>query len=143
MLGGDLVGSVLSGQSSRSSSVIMAYWPGSGADLSTIDYSRKRVGIIQFFFQNAVQLLNKQTWIKSKIEHIFAYAYWKQKHVKEDWFGISGTVCKNTFESLSMSNFLPVEHIANKCAHCVTDIDFDQIRETVFIACPLPFKTCL
>lgn len=48
---GQLVGSVLSGTSSNSLSVVMAYWPSSG-DVLVIDYSSKmKVGVVQYFLQ--------------------------------------------------------------------------------------------
>ena len=53
-LAGDLFGSVLSGASAKSSSVIMAYWPGNGNSLSSIDYARMRVGVVQYFLSSSV-----------------------------------------------------------------------------------------
>ena len=140
---GDVFGSVLSGASARASSVIMAYWPGSGNELSAIDYSYKRVGIVQFYFKHSVELLDKQSSTSFKLQHIFACTYWKQWHSEEEWFGSSATVCLNTFEPLSMFNFIPVERIANKCAHCVTDIIVNGTKQTVFVASSVPVKFCL
>ena len=37
------------GSNSRSSSVVMAFWPDRGQSLANINYSRKSVGIIQYF----------------------------------------------------------------------------------------------
>ena len=141
--GGDVFGSVLSGASARASFVIMAYWTRSGNDLSAIDYSCKRVGIVQFYFKHSVELVNKQLSTSCKLEHIFVCTYWKQRHSQEQWFGTSATVCLNTFEPLSMCNFIPVERLANKCAHCVTDINFHGTKQTVFVASCLPVKFCL
>ena len=39
-------GLVLNAASSTASSVIMAFWPGRGDDLSAIDYSWMRVGVV-------------------------------------------------------------------------------------------------
>ena len=47
---GQLIGSEMNATSSCSSSVIMAYWPSKGDDLSTIDYGeRMAVGTVQYF----------------------------------------------------------------------------------------------
>lgn len=142
-IGGDIFGSVLSGASARTSSVIMAFWPGTGNDLSTIDYLRMRVGIIQYYFNHSFELRNRQTSAILKSEQVFACTYWKQRHPQEEWFGMSSTVCLNVFEPVSMCSFMPVERIANKCAHCVADIDFDGTKQTVFVAISLPVKFCL
>lgn len=138
----DLLGSVLNAASSISSSIVMAYWPGRGDDLSAIDYSRMRVGVVQFYFKHSIVLYDEQQR-KKNLEHIFACVYWKQKHPREDWFGISATVCVNMFEPLSACNFIPIQRINKKCAHCVIDVDFFGTVESVFIACPLPFKYSL
>ena len=42
-----MIGSVLPGCNNVASSVIMAYWAGSGSDLHAIDYSLMRVGGVQ------------------------------------------------------------------------------------------------
>ena len=57
-LAGDLFGSTRNAASATSSSVVMAHWPGRGDDLSTIDYTRMRVGIVQYYFKHhAVQVV--------------------------------------------------------------------------------------
>ena len=142
-LAGDLIGSVLSGASAKSSSVIMSYWPGNGSDLSSIDYSRMRVGVVQFFLRSSVVVLNEQSTDELVLKQVFAYTLWKQRHPQEDWFGISATVCVNMFESVSMCSYVPVERIASKCAHSVLEVDFGHIKHSVFVACPLPIKYCL
>ena len=48
-LGESLIGSLLPGGNSKSSSVVEAFWAGSGDDLKVIDYRRPRVGVVQFF----------------------------------------------------------------------------------------------
>lgn len=57
-IAGDVLGSSKRhGSTSISSSVIMAYWPGSGNSINTIDYGqRMRVGVIQHYFQHSVTL---------------------------------------------------------------------------------------
>lgn len=47
---GDLVGSDMPGTNSNSSSVVMAFWPERGSNLSSTDYSKKSVGVVQYFF---------------------------------------------------------------------------------------------
>ena len=56
-LAGDLIGSSYRGSTNTSSgsSVIMAYWPRQGNDLSVVDYaSRMSVGVIQYYIQHTV-----------------------------------------------------------------------------------------
>ena len=40
--------------SCTSSSVIAAFWPGNSSDLSTIDYSRKRIGVVQYYLRHSI-----------------------------------------------------------------------------------------
>ena len=47
-LAGDLIGSDMPGPNNKSSSVIMAYWPGRSRTLDNIDYNRMRVGVVQY-----------------------------------------------------------------------------------------------
>ena len=42
-----VIGSVMNATSAKSSSVVMAYWPSRGNQLSNIDYSRMKVGVVQ------------------------------------------------------------------------------------------------
>ena len=78
-LGGDVIGSVKCG---NASSVIMAYWPGQGDDLSTISYaSRMRVGVVQYI-EHTISL----TYVYStpeesctyNVDHVFARVAWNQ-----------------------------------------------------------------
>jgi hypothetical protein len=119
----------------------MAFWPGRGDDLSTIDYSRMRVGVVQFFLKNSVVLCNEDMSSERNKEQLMVCVYWKQKHPVEEWFGISATVCVNMFEPTSACNFIPAQCLAKKCAHCMLDnTDICGSRETVFVACPMPIK---
>ena len=45
-LAGDLLGSIHNAASAPASSVIMAFWPGRGINLSAINYTRMRVGVV-------------------------------------------------------------------------------------------------
>lgn len=49
LLAGDLIGSKMPGRNSPASSVVMAYWPSKRSSLEDIDYSRKQVGVLQYF----------------------------------------------------------------------------------------------
>ena len=78
-LGGDVIGSVKCG---NASSVIMAYWPGQGDDLSTISYaSRMRVGVVQYI-EHTISI----TYVYStpeesctyNFDHVFARVAWNQ-----------------------------------------------------------------
>ena len=93
LLAGDLIGSQMPGQNSKSSSVIMAYWPSRGQDLSSIDSSTMQVDTVQYFMQHKFHF-----HIPGKVEervHLFACVKWKRSHVHYDWFGSSATVCEN------------------------------------------------
>ena len=74
-LGGSLIGSTLPGGNSSNSSVIMAYWAGSGNDLLAIDYTRMRVGVIQYFLLHCVHFQRDSG--TEKVEHVFAYVLWE------------------------------------------------------------------
>ena len=56
VLGGDIIGSIMRGPNCHSSSVVTVFWPGSCNSLSAIDYTQKRVGVIQFFLTNTFEL---------------------------------------------------------------------------------------
>lgn len=137
---GQIVGSTMNSSSCNSSSVISAYWPRKGQNLSTIDYAaRMSIGQVQFFCQHKVKLLQTNTMEKD-IEHIFAFVLWKEKHHIEDFFGISATVCLNASESESPCCFIPIQRINSICAQSVMEWNISGITETVFIAIPTPFK---
>ena len=62
-LGGDVIGSVKCGSAS---SVIMAYWPSQGDDLSNIDYtSRMSVGVVQHYIQHTVSMKVLTIWMRT------------------------------------------------------------------------------
>ena len=48
----DIIGSTLNRRTANSCSVIGAYWPGTGDNLTQINLSSMRIGIIQFFLQH-------------------------------------------------------------------------------------------
>ena len=73
---GDVIGSVLNRVSSQSSSVVMAYWPRYGSNITVIDYSQMNVGIVQFFMKHTVTLKSNETI--SKFDHVFAFVVRKK-----------------------------------------------------------------
>jgi len=105
LLAGDLIGLQIPGQNSKSLSVIMAYWPSTGQDLSSIDSSAMQVGTAQYFMQHKFHF-----HITGKVKegvYLFACVKWKRLHTHYDWFGLSATVCDN-IEELECMNFIPV-----------------------------------
>lgn len=134
-IAGNLIGSELSGPNNKSYSVIMAYWPGRSATLENIDYSRMRVGVVQYFIRHELTFKNVNQDVKE--EHVFAYVYWKETHSHYDWYGLSATVCANSYEGVSACCFLPVQRIGQRCDFIVMPIEFGDFSESVFIACPI------
>ena len=140
-LEGEVIGSMKCGSAS---SVIMAYWPGRGNDLEVIDYSRMRVGVIQYFFEHDVTITSSDSDHEPcKMQHSFAHVAWKQRHPKEDMFGVSATLCLDLYEDGSPCAFLPVQRIACRCAHATLPIPVDGVTENLYIACPIPIKYSL
>jgi len=131
-LTGDLIGSEMRGPNNITSSVIMAFWPSKGSSLQSTDYSTKNVGVVQFF---VIHHLTHSGADNEK--HIFAYVKWKQLHRNRNHFGKSATVCEDLFEPDDACCFLPIQRIACRCAFAVMPVNFSDITETVFIACPV------
>lgn len=127
-LGGSLIGSTLPGGNMSSSSVIMAFWAGSGNDLLAVDYTRMRVGVIQYFLLHSVHFQDTE-----KVEHVFAYVLWKKLHPNSDFYGVTSTVSSNLFETPAACCFLPVQRIASLAAHAVITVDFGRVKEPVFV----------
>ena len=135
-IAGDLIGSHLPGQNSRTSSVVMAYWPSTTrTSLLNIDYSRMQVGVVQYFISHILQY--REMNVEKREEHVFAYVKWKKRHPHYDWFGLSATVCINSYESETCFSMLPIQRIARRCATIVLPIDFGDLSETVLL--PAPF----
>ena len=143
-IGGQLIGSVMSGCSSNPSSVIMAFWPTNGRDLSNIDHSTMRVGVVQCYYKHYVILPSNDSEVGSKIEHILAHVAWKQRHTHEDWFGASATVTFTMNEPPSMCSYIQVQRIAAVCAYSTQpNLNIADLHEPVFVACPIPLKFCV
>ena len=134
-----VIGSTMNAASSNSSSVIMAYWPAQGNDLSSIDYSRMRIGTVHYYRRQRVVLTVSGDTV-TRSEHILAYVSWKQRHPHEEWYGISATVALNINEPLSMCNFIPVQRIHSLCAHGNLDTTMHGHEENVSISIPVPLK---
>ena len=59
-LAGDVIGSDMPGPHSHTSSVIMAYWPSRGNILNNINYSKRQVGIVQYYIRHKIRfVINK------------------------------------------------------------------------------------
>ena len=74
---GQVMGSVFNASSCTSSSVVMAFWPGNSNDLSNIDYSCKRIGVVQYYFRHYVTF-QRADGTNERVEHVFAYVTWKK-----------------------------------------------------------------
>ena len=55
-----------------------------------------------------------------------------------DFYGVTSTVSSSLFETPAACCFLPVQRIASLAAHAVITVDFDTIKEPVFVTSPLP-----
>lgn len=136
-MGADVFGSKLPGPNNHSSSVVMAYWPSKGNSLSSIDYSKFQVGVIQYFLRHKIYFNEDNI---NNTEHIFAFIKWKKLHQEYDWYGASAIICENEFESCSPCSYLPVQRIHYRCAHVTMPVNNSDIISKVFIACPIPLK---
>ncbi len=142
-IAGELIGSVKSGRNSQSSSVIAAYWPGSGSSLDSIDYgSQMRVGIVQYFIKHCLKVykFEDNDSETENLEHIFAYMNWKKLHPKSSWYGISATISSELIEAPAACSFMPVQRIGSRCAYASLQVTFPSHTETVFITCPIPLS---
>jgi hypothetical protein len=120
----------------------MAYWPGRGDDLTRIDNSSMRVGVVQYYFRHRAEVCRENERLTVNMD--YAYVLWKQKHPNQHWFGHSATICFNTFEPSSPCNFIPVQRIAKKCAFCTLMLEvMPNIRENLFVASPICIKYTL
>ena len=143
MLGGDVIGSSMPGPNNSASSVIMAFWPDSG-NFHSINYSRMRVGVVQYFLKHTTTLASDTENTCIEVQHVLAYVKWKEQHPQFDWFGVFATVCVDMFTSQTPSNFLPVQRIACRCAHTIIPVTFENnCTETVFVASPFPIRYCM
>ena len=68
-LGVSIIGSTLPGGNSSSSSVIMAYWAGSGSNVLANNHERMRVSVVQHYIEVHFQTEPGT----ERVEHVFAY----------------------------------------------------------------------
>ncbi len=145
VLYGQIVGSVMNACSANSSSIISAWWPTNGNNVHFIDSrTRMSIGEVQFFCQHTVKVRKLDGKLFS-MNHIFPVICWKQKHSNENFFGVSAIVCSiDLFEPFSTCSFMPIQRVSSICAHsCLSIPILNDVRETVFIAVPVPLKLCL
>lgn len=90
----EIVGSACS--RSKKASVIGAYWPSNGSSLSTIDYSKLNIGVIQYFLKHTMSMKDKCGRTKD-FHHILCDVKWFISHPESHWFGTS-TVIAHAFE---------------------------------------------
>lgn len=136
-IGDDVIGSDLNNRSAKSSSVIAAYWPTCGNNISSFDTSQRSIGRVQYYFNHSITTQRQNSTEQSEtIQHTIACVRWMEPHHQSSLFGTSATVCINEYREKSMACFIPVLRIYAKCAHCTMTMD----RETVFIANPIPLK---
>ena len=84
-----VIGFVMNSRCSKSSSVITAYWPTTGNDLSSIDTSvRMSVGTVQQYFCKHQVVLCSVDNVKRNANHVIAYVKWSQKHQHADWYTV-------------------------------------------------------
>ena len=128
-IGGDILGSMLHGRSAQSSSVIQAYWPSFGNDITAFDHSRANVGKVQYYFHHTVTISENQSELSKIVHYTFAFVHWMEYHHHNSTYGISATVCANSTKQASLCSIIPVLRISAKCATCVTTLTLST-RET-------------
>ena len=142
MLSGDVLGCTMPGANDHSSSVIAAYWPGSGSSLNAIDYTSKRIGVVQHFILHSIEFVSEDNnnLENEKLQHLFCFVYWKKNHPESNWFGVSTIICDDCFEIPDACCFLPIQRVLNKCAYAKIDVHFGSYEDNVLVVCPLPIK---
>ena len=141
-LSGDIIDCVMPGSNTcQSSSVIAAYWPGSGSSLRSADYTQKRIGVVQYFIHHSVEFyVHHAGGETEKLQHLFCYVYWKKQHPNANWFGISAVVCDDCFESPEACCFIPIQRITNKCAFAKQNVKLDSYEDSVFVFLLVQFR---
>ena len=95
-MAGDIVGSVaVRGASNPASSVIMAYWPGTGFSLENIDSTTMSVGVVQYYLKHSITMTYGDSVDTSAVRtfpHLFCYIHWKKVHPQAMWCGVSATI---------------------------------------------------
>lgn len=146
-MAGDIVGSVaVRGASNPASSVIMAYWPGTGFSLENIDSTTMRVGVVQYYLKHSITMTygdSVDTSAARTFPHLFCYIHWKKVHPQAMWCGVSATISSELIETPDACSFLSVQRICYRCAHAYLKMDFSTHQETVLVTCPILLKYSL
>lgn len=116
--------------------MIGAYWPSNGSSLSTIDYSKLNMGVIQYFLKHTVSMKDKCGRTKD-FHHILCDVKWFISHPESHWFGTSAVITHAFEEGVSPTRFMPVQRIACRCAHAIMTLDLPHGNEKVFVAIPI------
>ena len=124
-----MIGSTLPG-GSCSSSVITAYWAGSGNTIA--GRMRMRVGVVQHYLLHTIYFQGESD--KERVDHVFAYVTWKKTHPNHDFYGVTSIV------SSTLNETPAVQRISNVAAHAIITIDFGTIKESVFVTTPIPLS---
>lgn len=133
---GDIIGSTLNNRSAQSSSAIAAYWPVRGSCITNFDQSRASIGRVMYYFNHSVTLHHNNNETSNVVQYTLAYVRWMDYHHQNSLYGISATVCANSYKEASLCCFIPVLRIFAKCANCIVTLR----DEDVFVACPIPLK---
>ena len=137
-IAGDLIGSDMPGPNSRTSSVIMAYWPSRG--LNNIDFCTMQDVVVQYFIRHILSYHESYEKKRGRAHFWLLSMEGAEQHPHYNWFGVSATICVNSFESASPCCLLPVQRIICRCASIVMHVDFCDISKTVFIACGIVLR---
>ena len=87
---------------------------------------------MQYFVEHTITI--NQTTSKT---HVFAFVKWaKPHHAQEYWFGQSAIVCEKEYEEQSFCNYIPIQRILCVCAHADLELQFDLVKQNVFVAIP-------
>ena len=124
------------------SSVVTAIWTMEKFDENLC----LQVGRIRKFIKHTIKVSKiNNTSSLEEIQHIFCQIDWYVKHNQENWFGMSAVMCKNFTYVDSPCCFMPIQRIANKCAHGILKIIIppNHSSEEVFIAIPIDLKYTL
>lgn len=92
-IGGDILGSTVNNQSAQSSSIIAAYWPTTGNNITQINQSYKSIGRVKYYFRQSVTLRKASEENSKTLYYTIAYVRWMNSSL----YGISATVCANEF----------------------------------------------
>ena len=63
-----------------SSSVVMAFWPTRGDNITSADYTTLSVGVVQHFIKHTIHIKQARSNEIRLVEHIFAVVKWMKRH---------------------------------------------------------------